>query len=106
MPLAGQVSGQVFQLLGPRPSAQRQVHVPWQDYAWLPDVALIPLDAQVTRVDLTSGDPIQVAQGSVISDTDGTRRATLLVPQGTQAELVLPGGVTQTLTNRLFISES
>ena len=34
--------------------AQRQVEVPWQDYAWLPDVVLIPLDSQVTTIDLTA----------------------------------------------------
>jgi RHS repeat-associated protein len=78
---------------------QRHVNAPWQDYAWLPEVVLIPLDSQVTTIILTDTTPIQVAQGSVISDTDGTRQATLFVPQGTQAELVLPGGVTQTLTS-------
>ena len=39
-----------------------------------------------------------MAQGSVVSDDDGTRQATLLIPKGTAAELVLPGGITQTLT--------
>src|SRR6185436_13825023 len=33
---------------------QRQENVPWQDYAHLPDVVLIPLDAEVTAVDLTA----------------------------------------------------
>lgn len=78
--------------------AQRQIRPSWQRYAWLPDVVLIPLDAEVTAIDLSSNAPMQVAHGSVISDSDGIRRATLLFPAGTQAELVLPGGVTQTLT--------
>jgi RHS repeat-associated protein len=78
--------------------AQRQVQVPWQDFALAPDVILIPPDTQVTTVDLTSQAPIQIARGSVITDTDGTRQATLLVPQGTQATMVMPNGSTQPLT--------
>ena len=77
--------------------AQRQVQAPWQDYAWLPDVVLIPADRRVTSIDLTSPD-LQVAQGSVISDSDGTRQATLLIPPGTTATLILSGGVTQAIT--------
>src|SRR5206468_2022146 len=47
--------------------AQRQVQAPWQDYASLPDVALIPLDAQVTAVDLRAPTPMQVAQRSMVT---------------------------------------
>jgi RHS repeat-associated protein len=75
--------------------AQRQVNVPWQDYVWLPDVALIPADAQVTVIDFS--EPMQVAQGSPVTDGDGTRQATLLFPEETQAELVMPDGSTQPL---------
>lgn len=78
--------------------AQRQVQAPWQDYAWLPDVVLIPLDSQVTTIDLSASIPMQVARGSAISDTRGVRQATLLFAQGTQAEMVLPNGLTRTLT--------
>lgn len=78
--------------------AQRQVNVPWQDYVWLPEVILIQLDNQVTVIDLTSSEPIQVARGSVVTDEDGTRQATLLIPQGTQAQMFLPDGSTQPLT--------
>jgi YD repeat-containing protein len=76
---------------------QRQIRVPWQDYVWLPDVVMIGLDPQVTSVDLTAAVPVQTARGSSVTDADGTRRATVLFPQGTQAELVLPDGTTQTL---------
>ena len=38
--------------------AQRQLDTPWQDYMWAPDVALIPVDPQVTTIELTgSADP-------------------------------------------------
>src|SRR5688572_143512 len=73
---------------------QRQLNVPWQDYATLPDVVMIALDAQITTINLNAP-AMQVARGSTTTDADGTRRATLLVPQGTTARLVLPNGTTQ-----------
>lgn len=78
--------------------AQRQVHAPWQDYTSLPDVMLIPLDSQVTTIDLASGAPLLVAQGSVVSDANGARQATMLFPAGTTATLVMPDGSEQPLT--------
>ena len=80
-------------------SAQRQVQVPWQDFVLLPGVVLIPPDSQITPVDLTATAPIQVARGSVQTDADGTRQATLLFPQGTQATMVMPNGTTQSITH-------
>lgn len=77
---------------------QRQIDVPWQDYTMLPDVALSPLDGQVTTIDLSSPAPMQVAQGSVETDTDGTRHATVLFPQGVNASMTMPDGSTQPLT--------
>lgn len=64
--------------------AQRRVTVPWQDFAYVPEVALVPLDAAATVIDL-SAPSIQVARGSVVSDADGTRQATLLFAPGTHA---------------------
>jgi YD repeat-containing protein len=79
-------------------SAQRQLTVPWQDYAFVPDVVLIAADPQVTTVNLAATTPIQVARGSVQSDADGTRQATLLFRQGTQAQLRFADGSTQPLS--------
>ena len=76
---------------------QRQVKVPWRNYTVLPDVVMIPLDAQVTPINLNAA-TMQVAQGSTMSDADGARRATILFPQGTTATMVLPNGTTQPLT--------
>src|SRR5262249_3234499 len=85
--------------------AQRQVTVPWQDYSSVDDTILIQQDAQVTRVDFTNTtQAFQVAQGSAVTDADGTRRATLLLPRGTQAQVYNPDGTTRpvtTLTLRL-----
>lgn len=79
--------------------AQRQIYAPWNDYAILPNVVLIALDAQVTAVDLRVATPIQVARGGTTSDSDGSRQATVMFPQGTTASMVFPNGSTQPLTN-------
>ena len=82
---------------------QRTETVPWRDFALLPVVALTPLDERVTAIDLLdTTTPIQAAQGSVETDADGSRRATLLFAQGTQATMTLPDGTTQPL-NRLAV---
>lgn len=76
---------------------QRTMDTPWEDYAWLPDVVMIPLDTQVTAIDLTSALPMQIARGSVATDELGSRQATLLFPQGTSAQMILPDGTSQAL---------
>ncbi|MEO8428355.1 MAG: hypothetical protein ABI651_14690, partial [Verrucomicrobiota bacterium] len=79
-------------------AAQRAVVAPWRDYAWLPDVVMIPFDAAVTTVDLSVA-AMQVARGGAVSDADGARRATILFPQGTSASLIMPNGTTQTVNS-------
>ena len=76
---------------------QRAAAAPWRDYAWLPEVIMIPFDPAVTAIDLGAA-TLQVARGSVMSDADGARQATILFPQGTTATLVLPDGTTSPLT--------
>ncbi len=77
--------------------AQRTVHVPWQDFALVPDVVLVPPDVQVTTIDLT-GSTLQVARSSVVTDTAGSRQATLLFRPGTTAAMIRPDGSAQALT--------
>lgn len=77
--------------------AQRQVAVPWQDYAVADSVVMVPLDPAVTTIDFS--DPVEVARGSVESDTDGSRQATLLFARGTVATMALPDGSTQELAS-------
>ncbi len=77
--------------------AQRRADAPWRDYTHVPDVALVPLSGQATVIDLNSTAPMQVARGEVQTDNAGSRRATLLFPQGTTASLTLPGSGTQPL---------
>jgi RHS repeat-associated protein len=77
---------------------ERTLDVPWQDYADLPeDVVLIPYDTQTTDVQLSPSSPSQVARGSPVTDSDGTRHATLFFLQGTTATMKLSGGSSQPL---------
>lgn len=78
---------------------QRQVQVKWQDYGYLPDVVMIPLDTRVSFINLsdTSKD-FQVHQSSYNQDADGKRRTTILFPKGTTASMVLPDDSEQALT--------
>ena len=79
-------------------AAQRRANAPWQDYVPVDDVVLIPLDAPVTTIAANSA-VMQVHRGSVSSDADGSRQATLLFPAGTTAQMVLPGGSTTPLAS-------
>jgi len=75
---------------------ERALDTPWNDFRTLPDVVLIPLDSQVTEVQMGAGQ-MQTAQGSPVTDADGTRQATVLVPAATTATMTLPDGTTQPL---------
>jgi hypothetical protein len=77
---------------------ERKVVAPWQDFQDVDDVALVPLDPHVTIISSFSADPMQVARSSVISDSDGARRDTLMFAAGTSAIITLPTGISQTLT--------
>ncbi len=79
-------------------SARRQVAVPWQDYVAAPTVALLPVDAHVTTIDLTQA-TAQTARGSAVTDADGTRQATLVFAPSTTATMVLPDGTARALTS-------
>jgi len=81
--------------------AQRTIRTAWQDYFTVDSVALIPVDTAVTPISFTQ--PIEVARATPITDEDGTRRATLLFAQGTQATLVMPDGTSQPLTGPVHV---
>ncbi|MCG7940360.1 MAG: PKD domain-containing protein [Candidatus Thiodiazotropha lotti] len=79
--------------------AQRKINTPWQNYALVDDVVLITLDSKVSTIDLTdTSQSFQIAEGSPQTDADGTRKATILFPQGTQATMTLPDGSVQSLS--------
>ncbi len=80
-------------------SLQRQINVPWNDFAIVDDVIMIPVDPQVTSVDFAGSSQMQTARGSQINDADGTRQAVLLFAPGTQATAVKPDGTTISLSS-------
>jgi hypothetical protein len=77
--------------------AQRQVQTEWLQVTALPNVALIPFDANATVIELSAA-ATQMARGRVVDDDDGQRQATMLVQPGTTAVLRLPDGTTAPLT--------
>ncbi|NOK20531.1 hypothetical protein HMI50_26250 [Corallococcus carmarthensis] len=70
---------------------QRRVDVPWREFVPLPEVVLTALDSTVTAV-TPAAEEFQVARGSVVADSAGSRQATLLFAPGTQAEMRLRDG--------------
>jgi RHS repeat-associated protein len=94
-----------FQKTGYLP-IQRQVNAPWQDYMVADDAVMIALDSKATTIDLTSSEPMQAAQGNPVTDQDGTRQATLMIPQGTKARVYNPdGSLRETSTLTLHLTE-
>jgi RHS repeat-associated protein len=80
--------------------AQRHVNAPWQDYRFAEDAVLVQQDRKLTTVDLAdTTQAFQVAQGTPVTDQDGTRQSTLLIPQGTQAQVYNPDGTTRAVTS-------
>jgi len=78
---------------------QRQVKAPWRDFTHADDIVMIPLDTRITTISLPNSTAVQVAQGSLSTDIDGSRQATILFPQDTTATMVLSDGSTQALTS-------
>ena len=66
----------------------------WNQQKPVDDMALVAYDGAVTAI--TAGaSAVQVAQGSPVTDADGTRRATIIFPAGTTATLNNADGTTQ-----------
>ncbi|MDQ3281208.1 MAG: IPT/TIG domain-containing protein [Acidobacteriota bacterium] len=78
-------------------TAHRRVTAAWQSYEHVDDVVLVPLDAGATHVAMNAS-VAQIARAGVVTDEDGARRATIFVPAGTAASMVLPDGSTRELT--------
>lgn len=77
--------------------AERTVQVAWNEYKLLGDVALVSLDDAVTPVDLDEAGG-HAAVGSLISDQDGSRTASVYFPANTHALLVGPTGALTPVT--------
>lgn len=64
-------------------ASERTVSIPMKEFIWAPNIVLIPLDTVVTVID-PSSDTMQIAQGSLVSDEDGDRQATIFFPAGVE----------------------
>ncbi|MEM7483436.1 MAG: hypothetical protein AAF481_19920, partial [Acidobacteriota bacterium] len=77
-------------------AAQRRVEARWGGWASLQDVVLRVVDAPAGVV--TGGATgSQVVSGAMVTDSEGSRRASLLFPAGTTAAAEFPDGSTQPL---------
>lgn len=78
---------------------QRRVVVPYHDYAWAEDVAM--MEVSDAAYDYATTHPIYAEQagyqriyGKDEADADGARRAVILVPPATQIGFLMPDGTT------------
>ena len=76
---------------------QRVIESAWEKITCLEDIVLVPYDPNPNPINLGNSE-IQVAQGSVSTDQDGQRQATLVIPSGTSAKLQLEDGSTSPLS--------
>ncbi len=75
--------------------AQRTLNAVWQEFAQVDDLVMIAQDQAVTIVDMTNTTATQSARGSVTTDDMGSRQATVLIPPGTTASLLMPDNSTR-----------
>ncbi len=75
--------------------AQRRIDTPWNDWRWVDDATMIPVDPAMTVVPTTGAQGPAVARASTVTDADGSRRATAFFSAGTQAWLKFANGSTQ-----------
>jgi hypothetical protein len=73
--------------------------VPWQDYVTVAEVVMIQRDPIVTTIAFGSNSVMQVHQGSLQTDADGARKATLLFTPGTSVSVLLANGATQSVSS-------
>ncbi|HUL51010.1 MAG TPA: hypothetical protein VLU94_00350, partial [Candidatus Nitrosotalea sp.] len=86
--------GELLTVIFTRPGycpVQRQLQTPWADYLCLDDVTMMTMDPTATPVAFGTNSPAQVARGSISTDTDGSRQATLILPSGTCANVIING---------------
>jgi len=77
--------------------AQRHAITPWKDWKWLQQTTMIPVDSAVTAIGLNATADIQVHRANPVTDSDGTRQATVMFQPGTTGYMVMPDGSPQPL---------
>lgn len=78
-------------------TVHRGTIAPWNDFAMATDATLIPYDPAATAIDLPQVQGAIVARGTASTDEDGTRQATLIFREGTEATAHRPNGEVQDL---------
>jgi RHS repeat-associated protein len=78
-------------------NADRLFTTTWNQQKVLDDVALVQYDTAVTEVTMNAPTS-QIARGNPVTDSDGTRRATILFPAGITATLKNADGTTAPAT--------
>lgn len=78
-------------------TVQRPMTLLWEQSGLADTVVMTPIDPQTANITFTA--PIEVARGSVVTDSLGSRQATVMFRQGTTATMRLPNGTTQPLTS-------
>ena len=83
----------------------RQIDPPPQDYRWAPDVRMVEYDTVSAPINLDAapGSPLQVAEGSVKTDGDGTRGAVIFYRGGTTATKWYADGSSEPILNSMSI---
>jgi len=71
---------------------QRKENANRLSFNWVTDVVMTSIDLEVTTIDLSQSQLMQVATGSRVEDEDGSRTSVLLFQAGTTATLELPDG--------------
>ncbi|HZZ85961.1 MAG TPA: hypothetical protein VFE30_15605 [Anaeromyxobacteraceae bacterium] len=77
---------------------QRTVEARWNEFGTAPEITLVAYDTRTTAVALGAS-ATQVARGSPVTDSRGSRQATILFPPNIQAGMVLPSGTSQPLVS-------
>jgi hypothetical protein len=75
-------------------AVHRRADLPWEDFVPVPDVAMVQLDPLVAPIQLTGSANLQVARGTVQTDSDGSRRAKVLFAPAIQAMIAKEDGTT------------
>jgi RHS repeat-associated protein len=77
---------------------ERQAQPSWQGYAAIDDVVLIPVDPVVTPI-IPNASEAQIARGSLVTDDDGARQATMVFAAGTTASMQMADGTSVPLSS-------
>jgi len=87
---------------------QRMVDVPKGQFVWMDDLIMRPLDVKKTVLTIGGSDSgVSVAQSSVMTDADGPRRVSLLVPNSTFVTIKnADGSVAQSGLSSITLSAS